>query len=289
MCSINHDLKCVYLHLPKCGGSYITDILEKIYDFKTFYFTSENHHEFIDDDLLNCTNYSLDRGFFYIKKLGMYRYFRYSEKFNILTGMDENKWNEYFKFTFVRHPFDKFISAYKYLKLNMKNINFLDIIKNENILNPYEFFHISIPLYDNIVNNKNIIEFNYVAQYENLNEELIYVLNKLGINEIKHQYYIINDIVINSSDSKKYFSSLKNNIEQKYNIDDFINDEFINLFNNKFNTDYTFFNYEPVNLINYKKFIYNNKQISINNNKIIHKYNLNKINDNCFYFTINKK
>lgn len=268
MCSINHNLKCVYLHLPKCGGSYISEILEKFYDFKTYFFTSENHKDFVNDPILNSLNYSIDKGFFFIQKRGMYRYFRYSEKFNILSGMDENKWKEYYKFTFIRHPFDKFVSAYKYLKLNKKNISFMEIL-NKKKITPYEYFHIYLSLYDNIINNDMNIEFNYIAHYENLNDELINIFNNLGITEIKHKHFILNNIVINSSDSNKIV------------VEDFINEDFINLFNEKFKDDYKYFDYEYISINNYKNFIFDNKKILINNTELIKKYNLQKNLNNC--------
>ena len=31
MCSINHDKKSIFIHIPKSGGSYICDILRYIY------------------------------------------------------------------------------------------------------------------------------------------------------------------------------------------------------------------------------------------------------------------
>lgn len=204
MCSINHDLKCVYIHTPKCGGTYIANILERFYNFKTYYFTSENHKYYIDEKILTKKNYSINYGFLLIKKY-LYQYFRNSEKFNLISGMDEKKWKEYFKFTFKRHPLDKFISAYKYLEYNPDNINFIDILENKNIsIKNFDYFHISITLTDLLISKNNDFEFDYIGEYENLNAELIYILgSKLNIKEIKHKYYIINDILLNSSEKKK--------------------------------------------------------------------------------------
>ena len=225
-------------------------------------------------------------GFFYIKNGGMYKYFRYSKKFNIITGMDEKKWKEYYKFTFIRHPFDKFISAYKYLKLYDKNIYFLEVLQNEKKLTPYEYFHILLTLNDNLINNDDKIEFDYLGRYENLNEELINIFNKLGITKIKHKHFILNDIIINSSDSNKFFTSLKNdNISTKFNIDNYINEDFINLFNNKFKNDYDKFNYNKIDINNYKKFIYNSSKIISDNKLLIKKYNL-KDDTNIFNFNL---
>lgn len=284
MCSINHDLKCVYLHTPKCGGSYVTDILERFYNFKTFYFTSEHHENFVDDKLFTFKNYSTNKGFFFIKK-NMYKYFRYSEKFNILTGMDEDKWKKYFKFTFVRHPFDKFISAFKYLKLYEKNINLNDILTNKNILNSYEYFHLLIPLFDTLINDENILEFNYIGKYEYLNQELIDILKIIGIDEIKHKNCILNNIIINSSDDNKFISNIDSTNDTRFTktsgIDQYLNmidEKFIQTFNDYFSKDFEYFDYDLINLNNFKNYIQNKKNIILLNHQIIAKYNLNENN-----------
>ena len=31
MCSINHNLKALFIHIPKNGGSYVAEILSKYY------------------------------------------------------------------------------------------------------------------------------------------------------------------------------------------------------------------------------------------------------------------
>ena len=44
MCSINHDMKAIFFHIPKNGGLYVENILNKYYGFKTYYFTRKDHH-----------------------------------------------------------------------------------------------------------------------------------------------------------------------------------------------------------------------------------------------------
>ncbi len=65
MCSINHDLKAIYLHIPKNGGLYVQNILEKYYNFKTIYFTRSDHYLFDidenkDENIKNYKNISQD-------------------------------------------------------------------------------------------------------------------------------------------------------------------------------------------------------------------------------------
>lgn len=51
MCSINHDLKAIFFHVPKNGGLYIETLLNKYYGFKTYYFTRKDHNLFNPDAL----------------------------------------------------------------------------------------------------------------------------------------------------------------------------------------------------------------------------------------------
>ena len=37
MCSINHDKKAIFIHIPKNGGSYIAETLNKYYGFQNYY------------------------------------------------------------------------------------------------------------------------------------------------------------------------------------------------------------------------------------------------------------
>ena len=39
MCSINHEKKAIFFHVPKTGGTYIRENLEKYYGFTFYNFT----------------------------------------------------------------------------------------------------------------------------------------------------------------------------------------------------------------------------------------------------------
>ena len=49
MCSINHDKKSIFIHIPKSGGSYICDILRKYYGFKNYYIKRPDHNKFCNE------------------------------------------------------------------------------------------------------------------------------------------------------------------------------------------------------------------------------------------------
>lgn len=280
MCSINHELKSIFIHLPKNGGLYIEQILEKYYNFKTYYFTHENH-DFFTDKIgdFNCeidVNGKNKNGFTSFNKRGLLRYCMSSTNHNTQMNMDEEKWRTYFKFTFIRNPYDKIVSAWKYLN-KLKNLDtaylnklsnvdnvFKNFLLNKDIVNNYAYFHSFISQYNQLLNLKDELDIQYYGKFENLNEDLIEVLTKIGA-PIKHSSYIESNRIINST---------KNDI----NYIDYYDDECIKIVNNYFNDDFEQFNFKKCNnleeltkdselyYVNRSEFIEKNKKILLNLN-----------------------
>ena len=46
MCSINHDLKTIFIHIHKTGGTFISYMLHKYYGFKNYYLRRPDHDTF---------------------------------------------------------------------------------------------------------------------------------------------------------------------------------------------------------------------------------------------------
>ena len=104
MCSINHDLKALYIHIPKTGGTYITSILSKYYGFKNYYLKRPDHNQFckiFDNSVDKHEN----------KLFGTYLYYKTSPYLNKIMNMDNFKWETYKIFTFVRDPINRLISG----------------------------------------------------------------------------------------------------------------------------------------------------------------------------------
>ena len=108
MCSINHDKKAIYIHIPKTGGSFIRDSLKNYYGFKPYYLKRPDHNQF-------CRIYDNSVDKHENKIFGTLLYYKTSPHLNRIMNMDQEKWNNYFIFTFVRNPYDRFASAYKHL------------------------------------------------------------------------------------------------------------------------------------------------------------------------------
>ncbi len=232
MCSINHDLKAIYVHIPKNGGLYIQNILEKYYNFKTIYYTRPDHYLFdIDENKdYNLDNHkNISNGFINIRKQGIFRYFSTSDDFNKLADMDEEKWESYYKFTFIRNPYSKCVSAFKYIVKN-EEIVFDEFLLRKDI-NNYIYTHTFITQYDHLLNKHNKIDYNYIGRFENLNKDLISILLELGIKKIKHAKLIQDNIKVNKSKNTSPYVDY-------YNINN------LTTVNELFDIDFKTFNYK---------------------------------------------
>lgn len=238
MCSINHEMKAIYIHVPKNGGLYVQNILEKYYGFKTLYFTRQDHHLFdkYDKTDFNKKNYkNIVNGFINIKKFGVLTYYKTSVEHDKLMDMSHKKWNDYYKFTFLRNPYTKIVSAYKYLVEN-SFIPFEEFIDNKDLYNNYVYTHAFISQFEHIMNEEKKINLDYVGKFENLNNDLVEVLFKIGFDKIKHANIIKKNIKINKGGDSNYHELYDQNILNKINI--------------IFNLDFKNFFYDQINDIN---------------------------------------
>ena len=291
MCSINHDLKAIFVHIPKCGGLFVEKILADFYDFETYYFTHENHNNFIlpDDifyiheekhdipidnnnliteDTVNETQQK-PAGFLRIKKHGIMKYFMSSKIHSEKLNMNMEKWNQYTKFTFIRNPYDKIVSAWKFInKVNYTTTTFEDFLKSKDTCNSYTYFHAFITQYDHLLNINNELNINFLGKFEELNDNLSNILLKLN-GKIKHSRAIKTNRKKNSSgDSINYVG--------------YYRDDLIKIVNKLFEIDFIKLGFKKCNnmdeLIENSALYFVSDEMFVSNNKAL----LNKLilNDN---------
>jgi hypothetical protein len=256
MCSINHDLKAIFIHLPKCGGSFINTILSKYYDFEDIRLPHENHKNFNylfeetqqlmveveekredkeckEQDEAKCHCYACS-GKSYghhwtTNEEGILRYNSSSKLYNFAMDMNEEKWKTYKKFTIVRNPYDKIVSAWKFINKCLKDkkkqdVELLDfeeyLDKSKEELYKYcrfAYSHSHITQYEHLLDINNELDITYIGCQENLNEDLCTILLKLGIEKIKHRFELEENKKINSNEHLDYIEYYTDTILKKVN------------------------------------------------------------------------
>ena len=126
--------------------------------------------------------------------------------------------SEYFKFTFVRNPWDRLVSSFIFLRNGGMNIwdkkwaslNLLDFkdfdsfvhgwLRRENITSWFHF----IPQYQYIYLKNGTIPLNFIGSYENLNDDFDYLCDRFSINV---ELLRLNVSPLEGNDYRKYYTA----------------------------------------------------------------------------------
>jgi hypothetical protein len=127
------------------------------------------------NDLVPFRNYRFGDWKRLIRGRGLRRFSPHSPATFIRDHIDPSIWESYFKFCFVRNPFDRIVSEYYFytgrLGKTMSLAEFLDSAQTFKLSN--------FPVYSS--GDEVIVD--YVARYENLTQELETISERIGINE----------------------------------------------------------------------------------------------------------
>jgi hypothetical protein len=181
---INHEHKFIFIHISKTGGTSIEHALNP----------SVTLDRSNISDITGNTN-------FVDKHWSAKQYLKEYPK----------EYREYFKFAFVRNPWDRMLSNYQWLMLlGIINCEFAQwIIKPTYGYNAYNYNRM-------ICNNSGSIIVDYIGKFETLQQDFNKICNKIGIqqqtlshtNKTNHKHY-----------TEYYNEETKQIIAQKYEKD----------------------------------------------------------------------
>ncbi|MEO0982071.1 MAG: sulfotransferase family 2 domain-containing protein [Pseudomonadota bacterium] len=103
MCLINNTFKFVFVHIPKCGG---TSVCHALSPLTTLFDLEIGGTEFGEQYQKLCSE--------------RIRIWKHSNSRDIRGQLGVEKWMRYFTFAFVRNPYTRAYSTYKYLKRHKK-------------------------------------------------------------------------------------------------------------------------------------------------------------------------
>ena len=126
---------------------------------------------------------------------------RYSKQFRSpvhptaleVRSFDEVAWDSFFKFCFVRNPYERAVSDYLFIsRIRGLNISFLEFLKSlemqiqSDVVFKKDFDN--WPMYT--IND--VVSVDFVGRYENLNNDLKMVLNQIGLQKNNYELPSIN-------------------------------------------------------------------------------------------------
>ena len=187
---------------------------------------------------------------------------------NSAQHMTDEKWKNYYKFTFIRNPYEKIVSAYEMCKRCYSNmpdddkqnyVSFKQFIENREKTGNISYFNSFIKLTDHLLDYDGKLNMNFIGDVGHLDRDLIIVLNQLGIKQIIH-LEVKNDFIP--------FLHIKN-------YDEFMNyydNDILSQVNELFMDDFECFNYKKFTCISKMKQYYENFKNNDNSQSQIEEY-----------------
>lgn len=210
MIYINHDIKAIFIHIPKTGGTYIGPTLVKYYGFTSYlpliHARRPDHNivcKVINLRQVLTGNNKYDYSFFN-KVVGLLVYCKTSDYLNKEMDMTSEKWKTYKKFCFIRNPYDRAISGWKHFNTVFKlNSDFFNYINRQNLVNSIsdiEYGHIFMSQKRQIEDENGECGVDIIGRFEHLEDDLRTILTYLGFDSIRHPIKRVN--VSNESGAK---------------------------------------------------------------------------------------
>lgn len=155
---ISHSLKYVFIHVPKTGGTSISNILNtSVYEPDLYVLRPFKKNEYLQT---------------------------HSGSKMIQTFLDQNGYNhqEYFKFAFIRNPWDRLVSHYEYYLQNMSRQK-INMARKENVrrlnLAQSSFKDFCFGVKGHNLNAYFFKNINFIGKFESLQEDMQIISDKI--------------------------------------------------------------------------------------------------------------
>jgi hypothetical protein len=109
-------------------------------------------------------------------------------------NMNEEKWNTYTKFCFIRNPYDRIYSGWKHINtvLNKSSEFYKYISQNKYLVSDIEYAHVFMSQKKNIEDINGDCGVNVIGKFETLEEDFRKILVKIGFSNILHREKKVN-------------------------------------------------------------------------------------------------
>ena len=126
---------------------------------------------------------------FFNKLVGLLVYCKTSDYFNEVMNMTDEKWNTYTKFCFIRNPYTRALSGWKHFDTIFKlNSTFSEYIsQNKYDSTDIEYGHIFMSQKTQIQDIDGSCGVDLIGRFENLENDFIDILHKIGFDNILHK------------------------------------------------------------------------------------------------------
>lgn len=158
---IFNEHKAIFIHIPKCAGTSITDTLDRQNNFKKF---------------INYKDFSL--------RLMTGRNLQHST-YSRIKALHPFKFNSYFKFSFVRNPFDRMHSEYHWRRKwdrTIENKSFEEMLQEIPTFRNRREPHFKQQT-DFIYTKRNKLMVDFVGRFETLEQDFRNVATELGVKQ----------------------------------------------------------------------------------------------------------
>jgi len=223
---ISHKCKCIFVHIPKAAGQSVEHFFLNLHDLSW-----EKR-----GPLLLKFNPDPHRGPERLAHLKAAEYLRCGH-------IDEEQFNSYFKFTFVRNPWARLVSEYRYRNY-YKNMSFKKFVL-EGLPAESDYFdayrHI-VPQYDFLHDDSGNAIVDFIGRFENLQADFDYICSKLGINnsQLPHINNSTRGNFLKRQIKKLLFS---NKYKERKNYTDYYDEETKKFVDSFYTKDIEVFNY----------------------------------------------